>query len=160
MDFVRLWLGLLLPLVAALDFGYHHQEEMEAFLKNVAQNYSSITRLHSIGKSVKGRVRLVHFPKAPVLAFIHWIYLSFLPPFLGATQGSCKRVSRCLACWRFSAFVCRVGLFCQRSSGETWTLVNASAVIQCHWVLCVNGVLFPSYRHWLLEVCILVCLGR
>ncbi|KAF3826024.1 hypothetical protein GH733_006138 [Mirounga leonina] len=55
MDFARLWLGLLLPSVAALDFGYHHQEEMEAFLKNVAQNYSSITRLHSIGKSVKGR---------------------------------------------------------------------------------------------------------
>ncbi|XP_036108915.1 carboxypeptidase M [Molossus molossus] len=55
MDFALLWLGLLLPLVAALDFGYHHQEEMEAFLKDVAQNYSSITHLHSIGKSVKGR---------------------------------------------------------------------------------------------------------
>ncbi|XP_005856670.1 PREDICTED: carboxypeptidase M [Myotis brandtii] len=55
MDFARLWLGLLLPLVAALDFSYHHQEEMETFLKNVAQNYSSITHLHSIGKSVKGR---------------------------------------------------------------------------------------------------------
>ncbi|XP_032710745.1 carboxypeptidase M [Lontra canadensis] len=55
MDFVRLWLGLLLPLGGALDFGYHHQEEMEAFLKNVARNYSSITRLHSVGKSVKGR---------------------------------------------------------------------------------------------------------
>lgn len=59
MDFARLWLGLLLPLVAALDFGYHHQEEMETFLKNVAQNYSSITHLHSIGKSVKGRGRLL-----------------------------------------------------------------------------------------------------
>uniref|UniRef100_A0A673UUC5 Carboxypeptidase M n=1 Tax=Suricata suricatta TaxID=37032 RepID=A0A673UUC5_SURSU len=55
MDFARLWLGLLLPLVAALDFGYHHQKDMEEFLKNVAKNYSSITRLHSIGKSVKGR---------------------------------------------------------------------------------------------------------
>ncbi|KAM5249252.1 carboxypeptidase M isoform 1-T1 [Hipposideros larvatus] len=55
MDFARLWLGLLLPLVATLDFSYHHQEEMEVFLKNVAQNYSSITHLHSIGKSVKGR---------------------------------------------------------------------------------------------------------
>uniref|UniRef100_A0ABI7WX31 Uncharacterized protein n=1 Tax=Felis catus TaxID=9685 RepID=A0ABI7WX31_FELCA len=53
MDFARLWLGLLLPSVAALDFGYHHQKGMEEFLKNVAQNYSSITRLHSIGKSVK-----------------------------------------------------------------------------------------------------------
>ncbi|XP_010597019.1 carboxypeptidase M isoform X2 [Loxodonta africana] len=55
MDFARLWLGLLLPLVAALDFNYHHQEAMEEFLKSVAQNYSSITHLHSIGKSVKGR---------------------------------------------------------------------------------------------------------
>ncbi|KAM6153629.1 carboxypeptidase M isoform 1-T1 [Erethizon dorsatum] len=55
MDFACLWLALLLPLVAALDFKYHHQEEMEAFLKSVAQNYSSITYLHSIGKSVKGR---------------------------------------------------------------------------------------------------------
>ena len=63
MDFACLWLGLLLPLVAALDFSYHHQEEMEEFLKNVAQNYTSITHLHSIGKSVKGRVRLVHFSK-------------------------------------------------------------------------------------------------
>ncbi|XP_055095765.1 carboxypeptidase M isoform X3 [Symphalangus syndactylus] len=55
MDFPCLWLELLLPLVAALDFNYHHQEGMEAFLKTVAQNYSSITHLHSIGKSVKGR---------------------------------------------------------------------------------------------------------
>ncbi|XP_017511570.2 carboxypeptidase M isoform X1 [Manis javanica] len=55
MDFARLWLGLLLRSVAALDFGYHHQEEMEAFLKNIAQDYSSITHLHSIGKSVEGR---------------------------------------------------------------------------------------------------------
>ncbi|XP_032974336.1 carboxypeptidase M isoform X1 [Rhinolophus ferrumequinum] len=55
MDFACLWLGVLLPVVATLDFSYHHQEEMEEFLKNVAQNYSSITHLHSIGKSVKGR---------------------------------------------------------------------------------------------------------
>ncbi|KAM9230466.1 carboxypeptidase M isoform 1-T1 [Dugong dugon] len=55
MDFARLWLGLLLSLVTALDFNYHHQEAMEAFLKSVAQNYSSLTQLHSIGKSVKGR---------------------------------------------------------------------------------------------------------
>ncbi|KAK7801285.1 hypothetical protein U0070_006268 [Myodes glareolus] len=53
MDLAVLWLGLLLPVVTALDFRYHHQEEMEAFLKSVAQNYSSITHLHSIGKSVR-----------------------------------------------------------------------------------------------------------
>uniref|UniRef100_A0A8D0RVY0 Peptidase M14 domain-containing protein n=1 Tax=Sus scrofa TaxID=9823 RepID=A0A8D0RVY0_PIG len=55
MDCASLWLGLLLPVVAALDFRYHHQQEMEAFLKKVAQDYSSITHLHSIGKSVEGR---------------------------------------------------------------------------------------------------------
>ncbi|XP_007502945.1 carboxypeptidase M [Monodelphis domestica] len=50
-----LCVGLLVPLVAPLDFKYHHQEEMEAFLKNVAQTHDSITHLHSIGKSVSGR---------------------------------------------------------------------------------------------------------
>ncbi|KAL1765007.1 carboxypeptidase M, partial [Sigmodon hispidus] len=55
MDLASLWLALLLPMVTALDFRYHHQEGMEAFLKSVAQNYSSITHLHSIGKSVRGR---------------------------------------------------------------------------------------------------------
>lgn len=74
MDFARLWLGLLLPLVATLDFSYHHQEEMEVFLKNVAQNYSSITHLHSIGKSVKGRVCLAQFSKPPCPRF-HSLYM-------------------------------------------------------------------------------------
>ncbi|XP_005397542.1 PREDICTED: carboxypeptidase M isoform X2 [Chinchilla lanigera] len=55
MDLARLWPALLLPLAAALDFRYHHQEGMEAFLKSVARNYSSITHLHSVGKSVRGR---------------------------------------------------------------------------------------------------------
>ncbi|XP_044305809.1 carboxypeptidase M [Varanus komodoensis] len=45
----------LLPLVAGLDFSYHHTEELETFLKDVHRNYSSITHLYSIGKSVKGR---------------------------------------------------------------------------------------------------------
>ncbi|MEJ1277236.1 carboxypeptidase M [Cricetulus griseus] len=68
MDLARLWLGLLLPLVAALDFRYHHQEGMEAFLKSVAQNYSSITHLHCIGKSVRGRSPPAHVPN-PQLPF-------------------------------------------------------------------------------------------
>ncbi|XP_060050954.1 carboxypeptidase M [Erinaceus europaeus] len=57
MDFARLCIGLLLllPLAAALDFRYHHQDAMEAYLKSVAHNYSSVTHLHSIGESVKGR---------------------------------------------------------------------------------------------------------
>ncbi|XP_051856997.1 carboxypeptidase M [Antechinus flavipes] len=50
-----LCLGFWVPLVAALDFKYHHQDAMEAFLKEVAQSYTSITYLHSIGKSVSGR---------------------------------------------------------------------------------------------------------
>lgn len=64
MDRARLWLGLLLPVVAALDFQYHHQEGMEAFLKSVAQNYSSITHLHSIGKSVRGKWPPAHVPNS------------------------------------------------------------------------------------------------
>lgn len=68
MDLAVLWLGLLLPIVTALDFRYHHQEEMEAFLKSVAQNYSSITHLHSIGKSVRGRSPPAHVPN-PQLPF-------------------------------------------------------------------------------------------
>lgn len=101
MDCARLWLGLLMPAVAALDFSYHHQPEMEAFLKNVAQNYSSITHLHSIGKSVQGRVRLLYFPKPLVLSFIHQIYLRFLSPFYEATQRGSRRIHHCLACRLF-----------------------------------------------------------
>ncbi|XP_068937258.1 carboxypeptidase M [Petaurus breviceps papuanus] len=50
-----LLVGFLMPLVAALDFKYHPQDEMENFLKDVAQTYDSLTHLHSIGKSVEGR---------------------------------------------------------------------------------------------------------
>ncbi|XP_062990839.1 carboxypeptidase M [Elgaria multicarinata webbii] len=45
----------LLPLVAGLDFSYHHTKELEAFLKDVHRSYASITHLYSIGKSVEGR---------------------------------------------------------------------------------------------------------
>ena len=110
MDCARLWLGLLMPAVAALDFSYHHQPEMEAFLKNVAQNYSSITYLHSIGKSVQGRVRLLYFPKPLVLTFIHQIYFSFLSPFYEAAQRGSKRIRHCLAC-RLPLPLCVVLLF-------------------------------------------------
>ncbi|XP_053261654.1 carboxypeptidase M isoform X1 [Podarcis raffonei] len=48
-------LVLLLPLVAALDFNYHHTEELEAFLKAVQKDHSNIAHLYSIGKSVQGR---------------------------------------------------------------------------------------------------------
>nr|XP_056703243.1 carboxypeptidase M [Euleptes europaea] len=51
-----LGLVLSLPLVAAgLDFSYHHTAELEAFLREVRANHSSITHLYSIGKSVEGR---------------------------------------------------------------------------------------------------------
>uniref|UniRef100_A0A8D2IKY4 Uncharacterized protein n=1 Tax=Varanus komodoensis TaxID=61221 RepID=A0A8D2IKY4_VARKO len=53
----------LLPLVAGLDFSYHHTEELETFLKDVHRNYSSITHLYSIGKSVKGRAGLRALPR-------------------------------------------------------------------------------------------------
>uniref|UniRef100_A0A670JV41 Peptidase M14 carboxypeptidase A domain-containing protein n=1 Tax=Podarcis muralis TaxID=64176 RepID=A0A670JV41_PODMU len=46
-------LVLLLPLVAALDFNYHHTKELEAFLKAVQRDHSNIAHLYSIGKSVQ-----------------------------------------------------------------------------------------------------------
>ncbi|XP_060101038.1 carboxypeptidase M [Heteronotia binoei] len=50
-----LCLVLSLPLVTGLDFSYHHTAELEAFLREVHKNHSSITHLYSIGKSVEGR---------------------------------------------------------------------------------------------------------
>lgn len=53
--------SLLLPLlvlvigsVAALDFKYHSNQELYNFLLNVSQAYPTITKLHSIGRSVRG----------------------------------------------------------------------------------------------------------
>lgn len=45
----------LLSVAAALDFKYHHDKEMEAYLKGVHAAYPSLTHLHSIGRSVEGR---------------------------------------------------------------------------------------------------------
>lgn len=70
-----LCLALLLPLAAALDFGYHHQQQMEAFLKAVARDHSSITHLHSVGTSVQGRrISPVHVHR-PGPAVIHPMHL-------------------------------------------------------------------------------------
>ncbi|XP_055515979.1 carboxypeptidase M isoform X1 [Leucoraja erinacea] len=40
---------------ASLDFKYHRTDFLETFLKDVHANFSSITHLYSIGKSVEGR---------------------------------------------------------------------------------------------------------
>lgn len=40
---------------AALDFKYHHTEELEEFLRGVHAAYPSLTHLHSIGRSVEGK---------------------------------------------------------------------------------------------------------
>uniref|UniRef100_A0A8B9T588 Carboxypeptidase M n=1 Tax=Anas platyrhynchos TaxID=8839 RepID=A0A8B9T588_ANAPL len=45
----------LLALAAALDFGYHHAEELEAYLREVHAAHPALTHLHSIGRSVEGR---------------------------------------------------------------------------------------------------------
>lgn len=44
----------LVSLVAALDYKYHHSEELEAYLKEVHAAYPALTHLHSIGRSVEG----------------------------------------------------------------------------------------------------------
>ncbi|XP_051521025.1 carboxypeptidase D-like [Myxocyprinus asiaticus] len=38
------------------DFRHHHNSDMELFLQKFSSEYSSITRLYSIGKSVQGRL--------------------------------------------------------------------------------------------------------
>lgn len=38
------------------DFRHHHYSDMELFLQKFSSEYSSITRLYSIGKSVQGRL--------------------------------------------------------------------------------------------------------
>ncbi|XP_067222221.1 carboxypeptidase D [Chanodichthys erythropterus] len=38
------------------DFRHHHDSDMELFLQKFSSEYSSITRLYSIGKSVQGRL--------------------------------------------------------------------------------------------------------
>ncbi|OXB72963.1 UNVERIFIED_CONTAM: hypothetical protein H355_006503 [Colinus virginianus] len=45
----------LVSLVAALDYKYHHSEELEAYLKEVHAAHPTLTHLHSIGRSVEGR---------------------------------------------------------------------------------------------------------
>ncbi|XP_053572791.1 carboxypeptidase M isoform X1 [Bombina bombina] len=50
-----LWLGLFPSLVQSLTFVYHNTKDVENFLKNITAQYSQITKLYSIGKSVEGR---------------------------------------------------------------------------------------------------------
>lgn len=45
----------LVSVAAALDFKYHHAEELEQYLKGVHAAYPSLTHLHSIGRSVEGK---------------------------------------------------------------------------------------------------------
>ncbi|XP_048872934.1 carboxypeptidase M [Brienomyrus brachyistius] len=56
MSNLTLLLGLLnFALCHGLEFRYHNSTEVEEYLKAVHRNYSSLTHLHSIGKSVEGR---------------------------------------------------------------------------------------------------------
>ncbi|KAL4660258.1 carboxypeptidase M [Arapaima gigas] len=50
-----LCLGTLVSRASSLEFRYHNTAEVQEYLKAVNRNYSSITHLHSIGKSVEGR---------------------------------------------------------------------------------------------------------
>ncbi|KAJ8245284.1 hypothetical protein GJAV_G00269090 [Gymnothorax javanicus] len=50
-----LWLGAWVSTAIGLDFRYHNSVEVEQYLKAIHRNYSSLTHLHSIGKSEEGR---------------------------------------------------------------------------------------------------------
>ncbi|XP_041873748.1 carboxypeptidase M isoform X1 [Corvus kubaryi] len=54
-DAVGILILCLVSVAAALDFKYHHAEELEQYLKGVHAAYPSLTHLHSIGRSVEGR---------------------------------------------------------------------------------------------------------
>ena len=43
--------------VCSLEFQHHNNSEYVTFLNEVAQTYPSLTRLYSIGKSMRGRKR-------------------------------------------------------------------------------------------------------
>ncbi|KAF7694075.1 carboxypeptidase M isoform X1 [Silurus meridionalis] len=49
------WFPFLVPLNHALEFQYHNTAQVERYLYEISKNYSSITHLHSIGRSVEGR---------------------------------------------------------------------------------------------------------
>ncbi|KAM4678084.1 carboxypeptidase M isoform 2-T2 [Discoglossus pictus] len=50
-----IWLGFFPPLVWSLDFNYHNTQALESFLNDISLKYPTITKLHSIGKSVEDR---------------------------------------------------------------------------------------------------------
>ncbi|XP_059834449.1 carboxypeptidase M-like [Hypanus sabinus] len=49
-----LWIWTMIPYSFSLEFKHHNAEELESFLHRINSNYSSITHLYSIGKSVEG----------------------------------------------------------------------------------------------------------
>uniref|UniRef100_A0A8C5J0K5 Uncharacterized protein n=1 Tax=Junco hyemalis TaxID=40217 RepID=A0A8C5J0K5_JUNHY len=50
-DAVGILILCLASAAAALDFRYHHAEELEEFLRGVHAAHPSLTHLHSIGRS-------------------------------------------------------------------------------------------------------------
>ena len=46
--------------ITSLEFQYHSQSEMETFLNSVTQTYPNLTRLYSIGKTIKGTCMRSH----------------------------------------------------------------------------------------------------
>ncbi|XP_066525488.1 carboxypeptidase M [Hoplias malabaricus] len=55
MLFLTLFSFWITPLSFGLEFQYHNSTEVEQYLRGINRNFSHITHLHSIGKSVEGR---------------------------------------------------------------------------------------------------------
>uniref|UniRef100_H3ALX0 Carboxypeptidase M n=1 Tax=Latimeria chalumnae TaxID=7897 RepID=H3ALX0_LATCH len=73
------WVGALSTWALGLDFKYHSSKEVEEFLQVMNRNYSSITHLYSIGKSVEGRELWVfvigRFPKQHMVGIPDFKYV-------------------------------------------------------------------------------------
>lgn len=54
-DVLGILILCLVPAAAALDFKYHHSEEVEGFLREVRAAHPALTHLYSIGRSVEGK---------------------------------------------------------------------------------------------------------
>ena len=74
---------------SSLEFQHHNQSEIELFLADVVDKYPDLTRMYSIGQSIRGRTRymynLSHVIRKPVFFISDQV-----------TEVRHKKMARCL----------------------------------------------------------------